>query len=69
MNMNKTIGVLSHSPLIGTMREQLAVGLRVIFHHPYSIYYRIDKEDITIVRVLHGARDVAAINEQGGFLE
>lgn len=61
--------MIQQSPLIGTMREQIASGLRVMFHHPYSIYYQVLKDEIMIVRVLHGARDVAAIAEQGGFLQ
>ncbi len=42
-------------------------GLRVTFHRDYAIYYRLGPDEIVIVRVLHGARDVAAIAEQGGF--
>lgn len=56
------------SPLMGTPREQFAVGLRVTFHHPYAIYYQVSEPELIIVRVLHGARDVAAMAEQGGFL-
>ena len=66
--LGKTITVLQHSPLIGTTREQLAIGLRVTFHHPYAIYYQVTEHELIIIRVLHGARDTAAIAEQGGFL-
>ncbi|EJW10922.1 hypothetical protein A33M_3916 [Rhodovulum sp. PH10] len=37
------------------------------FHHPYAIDYTPTAEAVVIVRVLHGARDVAAIVEHGGF--
>jgi toxin ParE1/3/4 len=60
--------VVRQSPLIGTTREQFGVGLRVMFHHPYAIYYQVSGQTLTIVRVLHGARDAAALAEQGGFL-
>jgi toxin ParE1/3/4 len=53
---------------MGTPREQFGVGLRVTFHHPYAIYYQVSEPELIIVRVLHGARDVAAMAEQGGFL-
>jgi toxin ParE1/3/4 len=53
---------------MGPSREQLGVGLRVTFHHPHAIYYQLSKRELIIVRVLHGARDAAAIAEQGGFL-
>lgn len=58
---------LRHFPLSGTPRPQLAPGLRVTFHYPYAIYYTPTPEAVVIVRVLHGARDIAAIAEHGGF--
>jgi len=54
-------------PLAHPERPQLAPGLRVVFHGTYAIYYRPDEETVTLVRVLHGARDLAAIAGQGGF--
>jgi toxin ParE1/3/4 len=52
---------------MGSPREQFGVGLRVIFHSPYAIYYLPTDRGLVIVRVLHGARDAAAVAEQGGF--
>jgi toxin ParE1/3/4 len=49
------------------LREQLASGLRVTFHSPYAIYYCVHVDAVVIVRVVHGARDIAAIAERGGF--
>jgi len=43
--------------------------LRVTFHRAYAIYYQPLHGEIVIIRVLHGARDVMAIAEQGGFRE
>jgi len=42
-------------------------GLRVVFHSPYAIYYLPRPDAIVIVRVIHGARDIAALAERGGF--
>ena len=53
--------------MIGAKREMFVPGLRVIFHDPYGIYYTPTSENLIIVRVLHGARDIAAIAERGGF--
>jgi toxin ParE1/3/4 len=53
--------------LIGSRREQFGAALRAIFHTPYAIYYLPTDREVIIVRVLHGARDAAAIAEQGGF--
>jgi toxin ParE1/3/4 len=58
---------LRHFPLSGAIREQLAQGLRVTFHTPYAIYYLALPDALVIVRVIHGARDIAAVAEGGGF--
>jgi toxin ParE1/3/4 len=58
---------LPHFPLSGPTREQLAPGLRVTFHSPYAIYYLPLPDALVIVRVIHGARDIAALAERGGF--
>lgn len=39
----------------------------MIFAGSYAIYYMHDDCDIVIIRVLHGARDIAALAERGGF--
>jgi len=39
----------------------------VLFHPPYALYYLVSEREIIIVRVLHGARDIGAIADQGGF--
>jgi len=56
-----------HFPGSGAAREQLATGLRVCFSGNYAIYYMHDKHAVTIIRVLHGSRDAAALAEHGGF--
>jgi toxin ParE1/3/4 len=56
-------------PLAAPARDQLAPALRVTFHRAYAIYYRSEPDVVIIVRVLHGARDVAAVAERGGFGE
>ena len=54
-------------PHSGPAREQLAKGLRAGFSGRYVLYYRTGETELTIVRVLHGARDIAAISSSGGF--
>lgn len=54
-------------PLAHPERPQLAPDLRVVFHGAYAIYYRPGGNAVTIMRVLHGARDLTAIADQGGF--
>jgi toxin ParE1/3/4 len=54
-------------PLSGAPRSQLASDLRVLFYEKYAIYYLPRPDEIIIVRVLHGSRDVAAITDESGF--
>ena len=58
---------LRQFPLSGPAREQLAPGLRVTFVSPYAIYYVPLADAVVIVRVIHGARDIAALAQRGGF--
>jgi toxin ParE1/3/4 len=60
-------GRLLEFPLSGPTRSQLGPGLRAAFHRPYVIYYTPLPEMVVIIRVVHGARDAAAIAEGGGF--
>ena len=43
------------------------MALRVSFSGNYAVYYVHNDRELVIVRVLHGARDAAAIAEHGGF--
>jgi toxin ParE1/3/4 len=54
-------------PFSGAARPHLAPDLRVIFHESYAIYYLPRRDEIIIVRVLHGSRDIASIADEGGF--
>ena len=54
-------------PLSGPSREYLATNLRVKFHRAYAVYYTPTEQDLIVIRVLHGARDAAAIADRGGF--
>jgi toxin ParE1/3/4 len=44
-----------------------APGLRVTFHGSYALYYIHTDDELVIVRVLHGARDAAALADRGAF--
>ena len=56
-------------PFAAPTRDRLAPRLRLTFHGAYAVYYRPLADAVVIVRVLHGARDVAALAERGGFPE
>lgn len=48
-------------PEIGAPRDAIAPGLRAVPYKNYVIYYVFDDTALTIVRVVHGARDVRAL--------
>jgi toxin ParE1/3/4 len=52
---------LSDHPLSGEARPDLSEGIRGFVVRPYLVLYRVREEDIQIVRVVHGARDIYAI--------
>ncbi len=39
----------------------------MLFEGNYAAYYLATETEVILVRVLHGARDSAAIAERGGF--
>ncbi len=48
-------------PGIGSVRDKIAPDLRAVPYKNYVIYYSFTDEHVTIVRVVHGARDVRAL--------
>jgi toxin ParE1/3/4 len=60
---------LRYFPLSAPARDNFAPGLRVGFSGNYAVYYLHNEQELVIVRVLHGARDAAALAEHGGFAE
>jgi toxin ParE1/3/4 len=50
--------ILAAHPLIGRARDDLLPGLRSIAHGRYVIFYRALDDEVEIVRILHGARDL-----------
>lgn len=48
-------------PFLGRARDDLAPGLRQWPVRDYLIFYQADERELSIVRVLHGARDIPAL--------
>ena len=53
--------LLARHPFAGTLRHDLRTGLRTFPVHSYLIFYRIDADDVLILRVLHGHRDLETV--------
>ncbi|MGH6957416.1 MAG: type II toxin-antitoxin system RelE/ParE family toxin [Caulobacteraceae bacterium] len=57
--------LLAEFPEIGEARPDLAPGLRKWTVGSYLMLYRVSDEDVVVVRVLHGARDLSiALGEE-----
>jgi toxin ParE1/3/4 len=58
--MDQCIGNLSFFPLSGSPRANLGRDVRSIIVPPYLIIYAVRRDHVTILRVLHGSRDIEA---------
>lgn len=58
-SLGETCRRLAEMPGIGRSREDLAPGLRSLPSNDYILYYRRIEDGIRLIRVLHGARQVA----------
>jgi toxin ParE1/3/4 len=54
-------------PESGAPRDRIRAGLRAVFRRNYVMYYSVQGDIVAVIRVLHAARDTAAIAEAGGF--
>ena len=57
--MERTLHLLAETPLIGIVRPDLAPQLRSFVYARHVLFYRVISGGIELVRVLHGARDIA----------
>ena len=52
---------LLDNPKMGIARDDVAKGMRHLVMSSYLILYRIDGEDIEVVRYLHGERNLFSV--------
>ncbi len=57
--LQETAQILADNHLLGTERDGLSHGLRSFPYQSHLLFYVIQQEGITIVRVLHSSVDVA----------
>ncbi len=51
-------GQLLESPQIGRDRKEIREGLRSVIKDKHIVFYRILKDRLRIIRILHGSRDL-----------
>ena len=59
--LDEKMRLLASSPRMARLRPELSEGLRAFPVDDYVVFYREADQGIEIVRVLHGARDIAAL--------
>ena len=47
---------LKAEPLMGPPRDEIVPGLHIIFVHPYSVFYRVEDDEVEISRIIHEER-------------
>ena len=52
--------LLATQPYSGAARDDIAPGLRHVVVGQYLTLYRVTGDEVIVVRVLHGSRDLAA---------
>jgi len=58
LNFESVFNSLLINPQIGRKRNEIKIGLYSIVEKEHVIFYRILKNHIRIVRVLHGSKDI-----------
>ena len=66
-NIDSSCQLLAMQPQAGRLRPELAPELRSFPVARYVVFYRPQDDGVEVVRVLHSARDIEAISEEGGF--
>ena len=59
--IDEKLGLLAYAPHIGRARDDIGPNLRQFPVGNYLILYTAEPGEITIVRILHGARHLAAL--------
>jgi toxin ParE1/3/4 len=59
--LTEVLDLLAEHPEMGRKRDDLRPGLRSVNFNPYIVIYQIQSTDVEVVRILHGARDIAAL--------
>ena len=60
-SITKTFSLLGKYPHIGRTRDDLRHGLRTFAAGSFVIIYRVDGDDVLILHILHGRRDIQSL--------
>jgi toxin ParE1/3/4 len=60
-----TISTIANTPYIGRERNELQKNLRSFPAWDYQVFYRLNENDVEIVRIIHSSRDIESLFERG----
>jgi toxin ParE1/3/4 len=61
LKLDQKFALLAKNPMLGRSRGELFPAMRSFPFGKYVIFYRAQEDDIVIMRVLHGSRDIETI--------
>lgn len=56
--LHKKISYLSEFPFFGVEKPEVYENLRLITYKRFNIYYLVKKNQVEIIRILHGSREI-----------
>lgn len=59
--LHQVTRLLMLQPMMGRLRPELGPDVRSFPHGDYLVFYRPENQGVGIARVVHGARDLAAL--------
>ena len=60
-SLARMLDSLADMPLMGRARPEIRPGLRSIVHRSHAVFDRPTRAGIMVLRVIHGARDIASM--------
>lgn len=63
--LNEKIKLLATMPNMGVARDDLQENLRAFIYREYLIFHTVDFNQITILRIIHGSRDLEYLFSNG----
>jgi toxin ParE1/3/4 len=58
LQFDSTVDRLAEFPLSGSPRRQYGPNVRLMVANPYLIFYEVAAEQVIVLRVLHGHRNI-----------
>ena len=58
-DINRCFRAIGEFPGSGSLRSRLGPDIRATFAPPYAIFYAVRRDHVTVLRILHGSRDIS----------